>query len=164
MFISKEAVSILFRLINFFILSGLIVYVFRNYLLTPIKEKLADKWAFFRNLEDQHKNLVDQKNILDIEIKDQDKLFELLKDKIAIWKQACQRDKEARESQMARIKKNHINRVTIQNENLYQQTLLDKVAPSVIKGTYVQLEKTFEDKKKSQKFLGDIIEYMEKSS
>ena len=163
MFISKEAVSILFRLINFFILSGLIVYVFRNYLLTPIKEKLADKWAFFRNLEDQHENLVDQKDILDIEMKDQDKLFELLKDKISLWKQACQRDEETRENQMARIKKNHIDRVTIQNENLYQQTLLDKVAPSAIKGTYDQLEKKFEDKQKSQKFLGDIIEYMEKN-
>ncbi len=160
MFISKEAISIIFRLVNFFILSGLIVYVFRKYLLTPIKEKLAEKWAFFRDLKNQHKNLVDQKGILDIEIKDQDKLFAILKQKINIWDKTCKQKHNEREQELAKIKELHAKKLTIQNENVHQQKLLKEVFPRVIQGTYSQLEKKFEDKKESQKFLGNIIDYM----
>lgn len=158
---SKETVSIIFRLVNFFILSGLAVYVFRKYLLTPIKAKLEEKYSLFRNLENQHKNLIDQKGILEIEMEDQDKLFEILKQKIGIWDKACKQEQEARKKEVDKIKKYHIKRVASQNETLKQQNLLEKTIPIAISQTYNQLEKRFEKKEESQTYLGSIIEYME---
>jgi len=161
--LSKTIVSIIFRLVNFIVFAGLVAYLFKKYALPQIKEKLAEKYAFFRDLENKRKNLINQNQIAKKEIKDQDNLFELLKKKLAGWNKSCDQKNKEKEKELDIIIQYHKKRLEIQTQNMQQQKLLKEVFPRVIAGTYKQLQEKFSKKQESEKFLKDIIEYMKKS-
>jgi len=161
--LSKEIVSTIFRFINFAVFAGLLVYLFKKYALPQVKEKLVEKYAFFKDLENQYKNLINQNEVAKNEIKDQDNLFEVLKKKITLWNKSCDKENKAREKELELIIQYHKDRLEKQTQNIQHQKLLEEVFPRVIAGTYKQLEEKFSKKQESEKFLNNIIGYMKKS-
>ena len=164
MYGSKEIVSIIFRFLNFAAFIALIVYLFKNYALDQIKEKIAEKFALFKGLETQRKDLINQNQVAKKEIEDQDDLFALLQKKIKTWNNSCRQATKEKNEELASIKEYHKVRLEQQSANIKQQRLLKKVLPGVITNTYQQLEQKFSKKEESQKFLKDIIGYMKKST
>ncbi|MFC1842739.1 hypothetical protein ACFLYU_03725 [Candidatus Dependentiae bacterium] len=164
MSMSKEAITILFRIINFVAIAWIIKYLFEKAGLPMIKEKLAEKLALFKGLEEKHKNLIDQNALVAKEIKDQDKLFEMLNKKINIWNQAREEQKTQNLLIIQAISEYHKKRIETQTQNLHQQKIISEVFPRVIKGTYRQLEQKFEKEQESESFLKDIISHMKNST
>jgi len=164
MFVSKEVISIIFRVINFFAFGFLIYYVFKKYQLITLKEKFAEKHALFDDLEKQQINLIEENEIVSNEIKDQDKLFEMLKNKINTWNNVREENEKTLQEKLEKIKEAYKKRVEKQTEHIHEQKLLKEVLPVVIEGTYKQLEDKFSKKDASETFLKDIVSYMEKNA
>jgi len=164
LFLSKEALTKVYTLINFIAIAWLIKYLFQQFQLPVFREKLAEKFSFFKGLEDKFKNLKEENKIAQKEIIDQDHLFELLKTKINNWNQARKMQWEEEKLEIENIKKCHEKRIDIQTQNITQQKLIKEVFPRVIEGTYQQLKQKFSKEKESKNFLKDIVSYMEKST
>jgi len=162
MFVSKEVIEVVFRIINFIILFYLFRHLFKKYLPT-LKRGFLNKLAFFDNLTKQKHELEEQNKMMIKEIKDQDNLFELLKSKVKTWDKATQEAKSKKEEALAVAREQAKERNIQQTKNLQQQNLLQEALPKAIKETYQELEKKFEKKEKSDNFLKSIIGYMKKS-
>jgi hypothetical protein len=150
---SKEIISIIFKVINFAVIAWIIKYVFQNHILPGIKEKLAGKFAFFRRLEDKNKDLIIQNELLEKEIKDQDNLFELLKEKISTWNQEIKKQKETVLSEAQKINILHKKRVEIQTQNIHSQKLLSEIFPRVLPELLSNWNKNLGRNKKLKNFL-----------
>ena len=142
----------------------LIKYLFKKFGLPEIKEKRSEKFNLFKNLRNQHKDLIDQNALATKEIRDQEKLFEMLSTKIQAWNNAREKQEEEIRNTLKQIKTNHKNRIDSQTENIYQQKIIGEVFPRVIEGTYKQLEQKFSKEQEAQAFLKGIINHMEKST
>jgi len=164
MSVTKEIVFVLFRIINVVLIAWLVKYVFQKYILPELKIKIEEKLAYFRGLEDKYKNLVDQNSVVEKEIKDQDSLFEMLKNKIGLWKKAREEQKVIKEKELVEINSYLKQKTETQEQNIQQKKLIKEVFPRVIDGTYKQLEQKFAEKKESTKFLKDILGYMKKET
>ena len=163
MYVSKEAISVLFRIINFVIIFWVFRYLFKKY-LPAIKKSFFKKLAFFDNLEKQRLDLIEQNRMLVKEMQDQDNLFDLLKEKIKIWNMARHKKIDATEKEIEQLKELTKKRNKIQQENVHQKKLIKEIFPKAIAGTYKALEEKFEKKEESKKYLNNIIGYMKKSA
>lgn len=164
MFASKEIVAIIFKAINFAALVWIFKYAFQNYLLPGLKEKLAAKFALFKRLEDKNQDLALQVELVDKESKDQEKLFELLKEKIKTWDQEVKKQENKDMLDQQKINNSHKIRIEIQAQNIHSQKLLSEVFPRVIAGTFKQLEQKFKQEQEAEKFFRNIIDYMKTST
>jgi hypothetical protein len=164
MFASKEIVTIIFKIVNFVAIAWIIKYAFQKYIFPGIKEKLFAKFAFFRGLEEKNKNLIIQNELLEKEIKDQDKLFELLKEKIEAWNKETKKQRETTLLEAQKINSFHKKRVETQTQNIHSQKLLSEIFPRVIDGTFKQLEQKFRQEQEAEKFFRNIINYMQKNT
>lgn len=158
---NKEIVTIVFKLINFAAFIWLVIYVFKSNILPDLKEKLAAKFALFKRLEEKNKDLIFQNDFLEKEIKDQDKLFELLKEKINTWDKELKKEKEKNLLDYKKIIDSHQSRTEIQIQNMHNQKLISEIFPRVIAGTFKQLEQKFKQEQESEKFFRNIINYMQ---
>ena len=141
---------------------GIIIYLFKKNLPT-IKEKLAEKLAFLKDLQKQRKNLIDQNKIVEQEIKEQEDLFRLLQEKIKVWNKSNIEESKKKEKELEKIKFAHVKRLETQSENIQQRKLLQEVFPRVISETYQHLEEKFSKPEESKKFLKGIIKSMEEN-
>jgi len=160
LFLSKEALAILYKVINFVVMILVITYVLQKFQLPIFREKIAQKFSFFKGLEDQFKDLKEQNIIATKEITDQGKLFEHLKSKIHTWSQARELQWEERRAKLQKINEAHKKRINIQTQNIHQQRLIKEIFPRVINGTSQQLKQKFKQDQESKVFLKDIISYM----
>jgi len=162
LFLSRDALATLYTFINYIIMIIVLKYIFQKFQLPVFREKLAQKFSFFKSLEDKFKNLKEQNIIAEKEIKDQDKLFENLKAKINTWNKARELQREEKETKLQKISKAHKKRVNLQTQNIYQQKLIKEVFPRVINRTSEQLKQKFAKDQESETFLQDITSYMQK--
>ncbi|KKP28132.1 MAG: hypothetical protein UR12_C0025G0006 [candidate division TM6 bacterium GW2011_GWF2_30_66] len=161
---NKEIITIVFKLINFAAFIWLVKYVFKSNILPDLKEKLSAKFALFKRLEEKNKDLIFQNELLEKEIKDQDKLFELLKEKINTWDKELKKEKEINILEYKKIIASHKNRTEIQAQNMHNQKLISEIFPRVIAGTFKQLEQKFKQEQESEKFFRNIINYMQNNT
>jgi len=164
LFLSKDVLAIIYKIINFIAVMLVIKYLFQTVQLPVIKEQLAQKFSFFRGLEEKFKNLKEQNIIAQKEINDQDKLFENLKTKISIWTRSRKLQWEEKQVEIQKINSTHQKRIEIQTQNIHQLKLIKEVFPRVINNTSQQLKQKFAKNQESKIFLKDIISYMQKNT
>lgn len=157
---AKAFVSILFKIINFALLVWVLRYVFKKYVLTEIQERRKERFAFFAELEKKQSNLKIEESLINKEIVDQEKLFEVLKEKIKTWNAQVKGQEEKRKQEEEKFLALSKKRVIIKHQNMHSQKLLAEIFPRVISGTYNKLEQKFSDEQESEKFFRNIMEYL----
>ncbi len=160
MFINQNIVAVIFKLINFFAIIGLVYFLFKKYvkadLLFAIEQKDADHASLLRQkitLENQLRNLDEQVQSESIQCQD-------LKSKIDEWKRKVNLEKEVHEKELSTlllIAKKRRTEVACKQENQrVQNHVIDAVADDLKK----TISHDFSHSKKGNDYLDAIIRFM----
>lgn len=164
MFINEDIVTIIFRLINFFSVIGLGVYLFNKHISSDIWDMIHKKKEVHNALLNQQTTLEKKQSELDTLLKEESLLCEQFRIKIDEWKKAVEI-----ESNLRKKKNNEYKAVIAQRiaerarhkENARIQTIaLNSLVPELQKS----LSHYFDNKKHSGEYLNSIVQFMDKKT
>ena len=161
MFAISFLVSSFFRLLNFAIFCALAWYIFRRYLKSRVEEKITQKEALLKGLEEQGYFLEGRAHNLENKFKMQEERAIQIKQKIAEWniQVLAQNNKRHEEYKMNAAK--NAQRITIKNAHIAGQQWRKQVIPHVIKNVSNDLAKQFADTAKARAYVHDIVQHLE---
>lgn len=158
----SEIVSIIFRVINFGLVVGLTIYIFRKKFLGQIRSKILQKEIFWKNLHNNKDVLINQQKDLEHDINWQDAYAQQLCVKIDQWH--AQMD-----AYYTIEKKNHLEyikraeeRRSAQQKYAQMHAITKSIIPPVFKRIGDNLIKTFDDPKRSSQYLAESIDTLTK--
>src|SRR5579885_420517 len=135
MFAGETTISIIFKLLNFAVLIGLFVYLFKNYFLDSIKEQMNAKEQFLADLKHQKEALKEQQKKLEQQIEAQDIV--------------CA---------------DFGNKIEYQAHQLSVEKIEKIIEPQALEHAKATLEKEFTAAPAGQRFIEQLINYMERGS
>lgn len=151
-------ISILFRLINFAVILGLAYYLYRRYFKNRIDDKMTQKEALLKGLEEQGYFLEGKAHDFEMQLKEQEITGNLLKQKLHDWNEAVEQDNHKRDQEQ-RLYAAQINeRVQKKNKILAQHVLQKEVLPDALSQAGNELKKQFSAPSDSKKYVHDIIQ------
>lgn len=132
MTIIDHIVLILFRLINFGVLIGVISYLFKRYGLPEIRQQLAAYWAYFEGLANTHHLLKKEQQMIDRSIIQNQKEQDILKERLMRWRayvdernNALMREKEERAKKLK-------EQILEQQKQIDQHRMFKKIMPQAV--------------------------------
>lgn len=153
-----------FKFINFAAFIGLGVYLFKRYLLPSLKKQLHEKKVLLQNLENQKQGIKYQLNNLDQAIEQQRYLAEELKRKIAIWTSSVHANNERALHEQATNQAKIDSNNELKNQRLIFEQMNKKLVPKIVAAVKRDLTHEFEQPELINKYMNDILRFIEKSS
>ncbi len=162
MFINVPLVTIIFRLLNFALLIGFFVYIFKRYIYQNISDQIAEKESFIHGLIQNNKVLEEQQHDLEMRITQQESKCKELVQKTMLWQQAVTQEKQAWTVLQDAVIRDRAQRVKLQQESLEKDRLKRVVLPHVLTESQKKLQQEFESPQAGQAFIADIIAQLRK--
>ena len=159
---SSSWVSTLFRVVNFGFLILLATYIFRRYLKNRVEEKITQKEAVLKGLEEQGYFLEGRAYDLDEQLQKQEMKAIDLKQKIDEWNIQVLAQKNKRQEEYKINALSSAQRIIKKNEYLAQWQWRLQVLPDALKKTEAQLLEQFEDQSRNEAYVHDVVRYLEK--
>jgi hypothetical protein len=160
--IAHDVIAFIFKVINFGALFGLGAYFFCKKFKKQIKAKIEEKEVFWHNLKTNKINLINQQNVLTTEISIQQQYAQELLKKIAQWKSVSLKNQELLSKDFQENADRAYKRALKVQDFRKQRELFEHVAPRVLKSSHEELDHYYGQDYHSEKYLGHIINFMEK--
>ncbi len=151
-------VSIAFRLINFGVLIGLAYYLYKRYFKNRIDDKMTQKEALLKGLEEQGYFLEGKAHDLEIQLKEQEYRGNRLKEKMREWADAVAQLQHKHQEEQRLYATQAASRVIKKNKLLEQKVLHKEVLPGVLAQAQTELMKQFANDAQSKRYVHDIIQ------
>jgi peptidoglycan hydrolase CwlO-like protein len=161
--LNNSFLVIFFRVVNLAALAGLGFYLFKKYVKAKIDEKITQKEALLKGLEEQGYFLEGKAQDLDDQLRFQEKKIALLKQKIEEWDMqiAAENNKRAEEYKLYAARATE--QVLVKNENIARQQWRRQVAPHAIAEAEQALVATFSDQSRGKNYVHDIVHRLKRS-
>lgn len=160
MFANESIVAILFRLINFGVLAGVLWYMFKRYMLQDVKDQMRQKETARQDLLYHKISLEMRQQDIVQQIADQDTLGKSLTGKVQVWREAFVRVEHEREMEKDQLKKALDQRAQLQHHYMLVAQVQKRVVPHVVAQTRTMLEQKFTSPDQAKGYLGDICAYL----
>lgn len=147
--------TIFFRIANVLVLAGLAYYIYRKYFKYRIEEKVNQKEALFKGLEEQGYSLEGRAEYLQRQLQQQEIKVDTLKEKIDEWQHAVTMAQTKRKQELQHFSQKAAARVAIKNETVAQNYLENAIMPEALKIAQIQLEEKYRN-------IDDNHEYVQK--
>lgn len=161
--LDKELIIILFRIINFLIVSGLTIYLFRKYALKNLKENISRAFAYISELKKNNIDLEKECKQVDIDIASQEELIRDLSGKVKKWKSVYEANRIIEEKDLA----SKINLIEQKLKLNREQINLNILKKEVLRDTLGQAENKLKKEFESRELLGqyqeNLINFMKMS-
>lgn len=157
----ESFISIFFRVINFVVILGLAYYLYKRYFKNRIDDKMTQKEALLKGLEEQGYFLEGKAHDFEMQLKEQEVTGHLLKQKLQDWNEAVQQDHHKRDQEQYLYAAQANERVQEKNKILAQHALQKAVLPDVLEQTHNELKKQFSASSHSKKYVHDIIQRLQ---
>ncbi len=151
-------VSIAFRFINFAVLIGLAYYLYKRYFKNRIDDKMTQKEAVLKGLEEQGYFLEGKAHDLEMQLKEQEYRGSLLKVKMQDWTEAVAQLQHKHQEEQRLYATQAAARVMKKNRLLEQKVLQKEVLPGVLANAQTELIKKFANDAVSKRYVHDIIQ------
>lgn len=151
-------VSIAFRFINFGVLLGLAYYLYKRYFKNRIDDKMTQKEALLKGLEEQGYFLEGKAHDLEMQLKEQEYRGNFLKEKMQDWTDAVVQLQHKHQEEQRLYATQAATRVTKKNRLLEQKVLQKEVLPGVLAQAQTELIKKFANDAESKRYVHDIIQ------
>ena len=162
MFTSHAIIGIFFRLLNFALLIGLFVYLFKKYGKSVFVELLAKKDADRESLLSEQTILEKKQSELDLLLAQEVRDCEKLREKIDVWKTVVDNEKALHEKEYEKIrmladKKGMLRAAQAEQEHI-RLMVLDELIPQLRNslGTH------FQEEKNGRAYTDAIVRFMDK--
>lgn len=164
MFINQSFVAIIFKLINFFSIIGLALFIFKKYFKADILFAIAKKEIDCQNLLRQQTTLRDQQKELELIQQEEIIQHQNFKSKIDQWKIAVladqQKQKEGHHTFLAITKKRN-SEILLKKES---QRLHNNIIDIVVSDLEKSISSEFKNPQKGADYLADIMSFMRKKT
>lgn len=159
----ESFINIFFRVINFVVILGLAYYLYKRYFKNRIDDKMTQKEALLKGLEEQGYFLEGKAHDFEMQLKEQEVTGNLLKQKLQDWNEAVQQDHHKRDQEQRLYSDQANERVQEKNKILAQHALQKAVLPDVLEQARNELKIQFNASSHSKKYVGDIIQRLQGS-
>jgi len=162
MFAHEEVLSVIFRLVNFGILSFICVYLFRRYILPAIKDQMHSKQDERRTIKERHKEIYKQEAIVIVFAQDQEKLCKVLKEKVNHWRYVQEDHEQKRSDEKERRMRFLLDRTMRQEKEFEHQQMLHVIVPRAVDTVAHIVREKFKAPEQGHMYINDIIEKLRK--
>ncbi len=154
--------SIFFRFANFAVLVAVGYYAYRKYLKGPLDEKVSQKEAVLKGLEEQGYFLEGRAQDLDEQRTMQERHTALLMQKVDEWHDAVIAERNRVHEENRIFANRSIERMTIKNTYVAQHELQMRIAPIVVHDAKERLQKQFSDKALGAHYVHDVMNILKR--
>jgi hypothetical protein len=147
----------IFSLLNFFILVGFCIYVFRRYAAEPLRAYITMDQITLSNMQRKYEQLLKQEQSLMRAGQHQYEMYHDLSRKVAAWTAAIHHQHNVRAREQVRIQAHIDERLQVQKAHLERQEICKKVLPRAVEHATEQLLTQFKDKHTSDAYIEHIV-------
>lgn len=162
--ISNDFVALLFRLINFGIVAGLLGYFFIKRIIEPARVRMSQKKASLLEARSSQDQLFEHLKLLDQKFIEQQLSIQRLNDKIAQWRIDRTLKQQNRQQVADHIAANLEKKVSTQRHALIDQIIQKKAAPEIVKKVEHELEQYFQSEHVKRAALQSILDHIQEST
>lgn len=158
MFGEFPLLTLFFRILNAAVLFGLVYFLYRRFFKYRIEEKINQKEALLKGLEEQGYSLEGRTGFLQRQIQWQQERVGTIESKIDEWGAAVAAADERRRQELAQFAHRAAERVEIKNDTIAQNHWQQAVMPRALEEAQKDLEKEFSDQTRNQSYINTQIQ------
>ncbi|MGA9530765.1 MAG: hypothetical protein WBQ73_02640 [Candidatus Babeliales bacterium] len=154
---------ILFRWLNFIVIIGFLVYLFRAYFLKDIKRAIMeDKKRHLASLHNKNE-LFKQVALAKRFLKEQERFITVLRRKFSLWEQVLHAEQARCYQDQSFLKKEAMERLEKQDKERHFVALLSTKMVSVVDDVERELKHTYTDVSSQKAYIAMIRKHMHRS-
>ena len=157
MFGEFPLITVFFRIVNAAVLIGLVYFLYRRFFKFRIEEKINQKEALVKGLEEQGYALEGRVGSLQRQVQWQQERADTIKLKIDDWRAAVSTADKRRTQDLAHYAQRAAERVEIKNSTIAQNHWKHAVMPKALDEAQKELEKKFTDPAQNNSYLAQQI-------
>ena len=148
-------INVIFRLLNFGILSGLFYYVIKQFLIPFVVKMMMDYDAFIGKLTSYTHNISQDSKALIEQTNDQELQFQVMQSNFLLWQEKCHQKKQALMYEQEQIEHAIKNRFDIRSKVVLNELVIKEQLPYILDRVTVTLQK---------KYIEELIHVMKEQS
>lgn len=157
------SVDTLFQFLNLSMVVGVVVYAIRKYGVSYIQSLMKSESADRKNLNAVYQELQDIRDKITAEAKQQNKMYQQMKKRFAIWQEAVQASKNQIEASVTLRDAKIIESNKRKQESLQRKLVIKNQMPRLLEESVQQLRKEFDQHPlKRKKYISKLVTYLEK--
>lgn len=157
MFGETSFITFFFRILNTVVLFGLGYFLYRRYFKYRVEEKINQKEALFKGLEEQGNALEGRTVFLQRQIQWQQERVSAIESKIDEWGVAVANANKRRLQELAQYARASQQRVEIKNATVAQNYWRHTVLPRALENAQKELEQEFCNPARNEAYLAEQI-------
>lgn len=158
MFGETSLVTFFFRILNTGLLVGLVYFLYRRFFKYRVEEKISQKEALFKGLEEQGHALEGRTLFLQRQIHWQQERVSTIESKINEWGAAVANANKRRQQELAQYALKGQQRIEIKNATIAQDHWKQEVLPHALEKAQKELEREFADPARNKAYLKEQIQ------
>jgi len=143
MVLTETMTVVVFKLLNFIVLAGLLFYIAYVHLLPVIKKQLAKYVAYIEGLRRSHRALKKDARLLKKEMEDDEQQLERLKERVKQWQQNVHEQRNALIRERDARKKALLKQFEEHKEQIALYRTYKQLVPEAIEEARQELKKKF---------------------
>lgn len=152
-----QFLTIFFRIANLLVLVGLGYYLYRKHFKYRIEEKVNQKEALFKGLEEQGYSLEGRAEHLERQLRHQETLIDQLQEKINEWHQAVELERAKKKQESAVFSQKAIERLLIKNKTVARNHLQNAVIPEALTRAQMELDEKYRDEQTNHAYVQSVL-------
>lgn len=153
----EQTVAAVFELINCGVIVGLMVYVYKKYLLDSIRAQMNAQVKFISGLKESFHMLTRNYQLLDREIEHERQVQYELKEKVMRWRGQVEQLREQLRHEQDERKKIVAAQAKDQIKQVKRHMIYEEVLPRALSDARAELEKKFSDPEAQKAYLAHTV-------
>lgn len=150
-------VELVFKIVNFIAIIGLLAFIFKKYLLGTLRDQMHTKELVVEKLKKAFHTITRNYQLLDREIDHEQQQQRELKDKIVRWRA----DIDQQHEQLAQERNERSSKLKVQMlqqiKEIQKYVLYKQVLPQAVEQARSQLAKKFDDEQQQKEYLSELM-------
>lgn len=159
-----DTINIVFRVLDFFVIVGLVRYAVKYYVIPIVEKMLREYGVFIYNLESDCKDLQFQTQSIYENIQDQDRQFQLMQSRFLIWQKQCDQRLAVQKVEQQRIDNEMQNRFLVRSDFIKNDNAIKEQLPAILHTATKILQQKYNNSHVQKQYIDELIHIMKDQS
>ena len=159
-----NAINIIFRFVDFFVIIGIGFYVMRKYILPAVKKMLRECGVFLYNLESDCKNLKLQARSISENIQDQEREYQTMQARFVVWQKKCDDLVVLQKLEQHKIDESMKGRFDVRSDYIKNENEIKQQLPSILNTSTQVLQQKYHGTDAQKQYIDELIHVMKEQS
>jgi hypothetical protein len=159
-----DAINIVFRFIDFFVIIGIGFYAMKKYILPTVKEMLRERGVFLYNLESDCKKLKLQARSIHENIQDQEREYQAMQVRFVTWQKKCDELVALKKAEQQQVDESMKSRFDIRSDYIKNDRIVKEQLPGILDISTQMLQKKYHGTDSQKQYIDELIHVMKEQS